>query len=201
MLLNYIKKGFEIAIFNEKTIQKVYKDKKATKYAIAFFILAVLVFLPLSLYLNKTKIVMFWMFLISEYIGIFAGYLSLHLIAKAFNGKGKFIELIRPMWLVSILCPISIAIGYLNTLSPFRIVSSIVILCLAFVWGITYISKVVRIVYKISPKKAVIAAILSYLIEFFVLFLMLIVFMVLITVVLALMGQTSTQIQTVILGK
>lgn len=148
----YFQQGIEIVKLNDKTIDTVAKDKKATNMAILFFaigggILGLLTFNPAAF--------IFSALFTAGFSFIWTG--ILHLLAKIFGGKAGFMEFYRPLGVGSII----------SWLSFIPILGQIIGL-----WTIVIEIIVLKEVHKLSTLKSVIIVLLP-LIVIFTLFLVL----------------------------
>ena len=154
----YFQQGIEIVKLNEKTIDTVAKDKKATNMAILFFaigggILGLLTFNPAAF--------IFGALFTAGFSFIWTG--ILHLLAKILGGKAGFMEFYRPLGIGNIL----------SWLAFIPVLGQII-----WLWTIVIEIFVLRKVHKLTTLKAVIIVLLPLILLLAIIFVVAATFLV-----------------------
>ncbi|MFH2021334.1 MAG: Yip1 family protein [archaeon] len=135
----YFKEGIEILKLGAKTMEKVAKDEKATYYAIAFFAIA-----GLAQAIGTFNLFGLVTLPIMEVVFSFVGVGIIHLLAKLFGGKAKFMELYRTNGIGYIAMWIAVIPFIGSTLAG-----------LIGLWYIVVSVVILKAVHKLSTGKAV----------------------------------------------
>ncbi|MDP3698720.1 MAG: YIP1 family protein [Nanoarchaeota archaeon] len=157
--LHYIKQALKIIIIDKKAIREVAKDKKATVPAIIFSIIGLLIYAYVSFVKKSSLGGIYLDFLLS--VLMIVGMLGLiHLLARLFGSKDKFIHFFRPIMLFSLF-----DIIYLLVLIPkISVLTSIIFL----IWGIIVNFVVIKEAYRLSTGRSIGVLVLSFLALIFI---------------------------------
>jgi len=170
-----IKKGFEIGILKEETIKKVVEDKSLNGISIGIVLLTIFFTYLFSFLMNMlmssalslgmgssaalgvsavTGIVMIFVYTLVIFALSFTSTLVVFLIAKAFGGKGGYMDLYRVMGLGTVIK----IVGAIPVLGSFLML----LVMPYYFFGVG--SVVVKNVFKISSGKSVGVMVISFLI-------------------------------------
>ena len=144
----YFKKGVSIFKLENKTILNVSKDEKASNYAFLFFAIAGLAYSAGFLTINSAIGTIFL-----TLIGSFVHVGMIHFLAKFFGGKGDYMELYRAYGVGSV----AHFIAFIPIIGP--LFGSVLTL-----WYLVVNTRIVKLVYKLSTKRAFAAVFLPFLV-------------------------------------
>lgn len=141
-LKNSIKQAIEIIKLDRKEIEKVAKDQQATTAGILILIISGII-----AGIASKKLILLSITPILVLIFSFIGVGILHLLARLFGGKARFIELYRTLTHASIL----------NWLSIFNLIPILktIISIITGIWGIVINFVAIKSLYKLSTAKTV----------------------------------------------
>jgi len=151
---NSVKQAIEIVKLNGKVAENVSKDKNATLNGI--LIIAIGAFLSQALNLEIITIVST---LIIGIIGYFIVIGIMHIVARLFGGKAKFIEYFRTESHAAVL-------GWLGILSIIPFLGGIINIIVG-IWGFVISVMILENVHKLTRGKAIIVVLLPVVVMIF----------------------------------
>ena len=147
-LIEYSKKGIDIALLKKEVIEEVAKDRNATLPATIFLIIGLSTITIVNAILsNYTTSQIIYDIIFGSIFLTFLFYLATHILARLFGSRNKFVLFYRAFTLTYII----------NLLGVFALIPkiSILIYIILLIWGITINYFVIKETYKLSKGRII----------------------------------------------